>query len=509
MKLKAIMLGDKEYAINENINIISGYTKANKTVLFYAFEYLFCIDSSLELSNAIDALKCNSIKAIFGDDTITFAVEREFSEKFKGIIDDIPYDSMKKYKKDLALKFGFNEIFVDNNNQKNQFFLKDYLKIILIPEEQLTSIKNIFERNGELDKGKMIAFFNYMITGKTMDDGLISKKTKAKKSETNISQFITAYNRIYKKPTKTEISKYNFAKEKIVEVVQEISNIKLEIDKCINQKKELEDSNIRLSVLVNSYEEDMKSFKFAKYFECIEELIDEELDIVEYEYYSSLKNSITDIKKLYFENITQISKIDKQIVTLKNELSSLVDKETKYKTIIENYKHILQYNQMIELTTNMCVDNEKIKEEITNEVENHKKLINDEFKSNLIELCMNIRKRLVSWGITDINVVSFDTKTYDFEFDSTPVKIRPKGEKSIFSLAVNVEIVLLMKSLGIVVPDFLIIDSCWVATDLRELTQDQIKNNIVSNLLESNLQIIIFENEDRKQKIENCTYIYL
>lgn len=509
MKINKIILGDKEYEIDEKINIISGYTKANKTVLFYAIEYLFCIDSSLEINKAKTVFKCNSIKLIFKEDKKLLKVERMFDEKFNAKIDDEQFDSMVSYKKELALKFNFDEIYIENNNQRNQFYLKDYLKLIMIPEEQLTTVKNIFERNGELDKNKLIAFFTYMITGKVMKKELVDKKTRTSKSTTQINQFVTTYNRIYSKPKKSEINEYNGAMTKMDDLNNEIANIEKLQTNLFEQKKELEISNLRLNTLIKSYEEDMKCFKFAKFFEQIEEEVGEEVDLIDYEYYSSLKSSINDIKTLYNENTNKISNLYKQLSTYKEEKDILMQKVSNYKEIINSLKKVEQYNQMLVLTNNMTAENKKIFDDVFNEIEQYKNIEKNDFKNNLSILCSNIKNRLTLWGINDFHEVSFNNRTYDFEFDSTPIKYQPKGEKSIYSLAVNIEIILFMKSIGIIVPNFILIDSCWVATDLRDMKQEQIKTNIVNNLAKLDLQVIIFENEDRKEPIENCNYVYL
>ncbi len=509
MKIDKIILGEKEYEVDEKINIISGYTKANKTVLFYAIEYLFCIDSSLEINKAKTVFNCNSIKMIFKEDKKILKVERMFDEKFNAIIDDEQFDSKASYQKELALKFNFDQIYIENNNQKNKFYLKDYLKLIMIPEEQLTSVKNIFERNGELDINKLIAFFTYMITGKVMKKELVDKKTRTSKSTTQINQFVTTFNRIYSKPKKSEINKYNEATTKMDDLNNEIANIEKLLTNLSEQKKELEISNLRLNTLIKSYEEDMKCFKFAKFFEKIEEEVSEEVDLIDYEYYSSLKNSINDIKKLYNENTNKISKLCKQLLLHNEEKDNLMQKVIGNKETIASLKKVEQYNQMLLLTSNMTVDNNKIFDDIVNEIEQYKNTVKNDFKNNLSILCSEIKNRLTLWGINDINEVSFNNRTYDFEFDSTPIKFQPKGEKSIFSLAVNIEIILFMKSIGIIVPNFILIDSCWVATDLRDMKPEQIKTNIVNNLAKLDLQVIIFENEDRKERIENCNYIFL
>ena len=206
MKICKISFGNKHYDLNDKVNIITGYTGKNKTLLFYAFEYLFCIDSTLDIKLAKKQLNTDYISAEFKNDVKVIVLKRNFSSNFNAYINDTNYMNMTKYKKALAEIFNFKEIYIENGNKKNQFYLKDYLKIIFIPEEQLTSPKNIFERNGELEKNKIQMFFQYMLTGDTISEELIKKKTGTKKSSLSISSFITTYNRIYSKPKKRKES---------------------------------------------------------------------------------------------------------------------------------------------------------------------------------------------------------------------------------------------------------------------------------------------------------------
>lgn len=509
MKISKISFGTKSYNLDYKVNIITGYTGKNKTLLFYAFEYLFCIDSTLDIKLAKKQLNTDYISAEFQNDVKTIKIKRKFSSSFEAYINNENYTSMKKYKKALAEIFDFNEIYIENGNKKNQFFLKDYMKIILIPEEQLTSPKNIFERNGELEKNKIQMFFQYMLTGDTISEKLIKKKTGTKKSASSISSFITTYNRIYSKPKKSELKKYENLLERIDVLKNDLLSITNQLDDNEKNLNLVNTSSRRLMILLNSYNQELKEYGFAEIFEQIEESIEDNISKIDYEYYSAINIAIEDITKVKTFNDQKLGKLLSDNEKLNFKINDINNELNDLNIKLHDFDNVVRYNNMITMTTCLMNANEIEISNIEDNLNREKEKIKTDFSTNIQILCDNILTRIQKWGIEDIISVGFDKVNYDFLFNDKPIKIQPKGEKSIFSLATNIEIILFMKKIGIIVPSFIIIDSCWVASDLSYITQDELKNNIVDDLLQMELQVLILENEDRKTRIENCHYINL
>lgn len=509
MKICKISFGNKHYDLNDKVNIITGYTGKNKTLLFYAFEYLFCIDSTLDIKLAKKQLNTDYISAEFKNDVKVIVLKRNFSSNFNAYINDTNYMNMTKYKKALAEIFNFKEIYIENGNKKNQFYLKDYLKIIFIPEEQLTSPKNIFERNGELEKNKIQMFFQYMLTGDTISEELIKKKTGTKKSSLSISSFITTYNRIYSKPKKTEIKKYEELIKRIDVLKKDLVSFNEQLDNNMKELNLINTSSKRLMILLNSYNQELKEYGFAEIFEQIEENIEDNISKIDYEYYSAINAAIEDITKVKKFTDSKLEKLLSDNEKINHKINDLNNELNELKIRLNDFDNIVRYNDMIAMTTGLINANENEILKIDDNLNKENAKIKTDFSMNIQILCNNILTRIQKWGIEDIVSVGFDKLNYDFLFNDKPIKIQPKGEKSIFSLATNIEIILFMKKIGIVVPNFIIIDSCWVTSHLSYITQDQLKNKIVDNLSQMKLQVLILENEDRKKRIENCHYITL
>ena len=275
MIIKNIKFNDTILDFSNNmVNIVTGHTGDNKTLLFYAFEFLFCIDSSINLEEAKKNLGSDYISAEFVENDNSFVLKRKFSPTFNAYIDDVEFDKSTQYKKKLAERFNFNQIYIQNGDKKNQFFLKDYIKIIMIPEEQLTSTKNIFERYGEIDKVKMHLFFNYMISGKSVNVELIKKGSEIQKSEKTISSIKTTFNRVFSKPKKKELDDYAAHEELVLNYTRELDEYSLKKKNLAEKIDSLKLENKRFDTLLNSYGQDLKDYDLRLKYACSSLLID-------------------------------------------------------------------------------------------------------------------------------------------------------------------------------------------------------------------------------------------
>ena len=492
------------------VNIVSGFTNTNKTLLFHSFQYLFSIDSMIDIKHAITALNSDVVSATFtktnGEE---FTLKRYFSNSFKAYIDNTEFNNLKFYKKMLSDKFSFNEVVVKNGTRANQFFLKNYIEIINIPEEQLTSTANIFDRKGYSEKGKMIEFFKYLVTGIQSSPSIIKESASIAKSEKTINSIETTFNRMYKRISKKQLNDFDKLIKSKDDLISKLNNIKLELQNNKDELLKLKRNREKLIILKNSYKNDLEDFDFSNIYDQISgDKTNEESDI-EIEYYSGLNQSIKDIDEILAFYNKKISCVEEKVNKISHYADKCKEEIDKYTKEIKSLNVISSYKKAIEVRDNLNQKNEEIRKKVDNDILETEKTRDKIYHTNIEKLCLAISNRIKKWGLPNFTNVEFDFKNCNFLFDSKTLKATPKGYKSILTLATNCEILLLTKEIGINTPNFIIIDSLWLASYLKEINMEQLKINIVSNLQQSNIQIVILENEIDKKRLNNCNYICL
>ena len=214
-----------------------------------------------------------------------------------------------------------------------------------------------------------------------------------------------------------------------------------------------------------------------------------------------------ELNKLKSVNENAIMEINKKIDEIDAYLEILNTKFNDEKS--KKFEKIVLYKQMENVSKSMENENTEKFKLIEEDLSAETKEIKKEFDDNIKDICENIKTRISNWNVKDVTNVSFNSNSYDFLFDNKPIKIQPKGLKSICTLATNLEIILFMKNNGIVVPSFLTIDSLWVGSDFKYISKKELKQSIINDVNKSGLQIAIFENEDDDEKLTNCNYLSL
>ena len=131
---------------------------------------------------------------------------------------------------------------------------------------------------------------------------------------------------------------------------------------------------------------------------------------------------------------------------------------------------------------------------VQGKIENQKSAINNQYNRNLKSLCLNVSLRLKGWGFEGIDV-KFDVSVLDFCFNNERLSIVPKGKKSIYSLAVSLELHQLAKENGLTNLNTIIIDSLWVASDIEGIPKEELAKKIITDINREQIQVLIFENE--------------
>ena len=506
--LKMIFTQNKTMPLEKGINIITGYTGQNKTLFYTAVEYVFCVSSNLGISLAINSLNSDFVGVVLTDDNVEYVLKRNIGTKFEAYINGKEYLKMDEYKKAINKCFGFLSCKISNADKANTFNSSDYMGMIFIPESQLTNQKNVFEKNGYSDKGKYIAFFKYILTGLIIDEKIEKKTNDLERNFKRVANYKTAVN-YFLRPNKADSHKREVLISSKKAIENQIALLKEENKKIV---KDLEEKKIvlyRLRALKKTYESDISDCIEAGYFEDIENMCNSDcISPIDFSYYEVLKKNLEEIDSLLVSNSSYISSkediVSANIEDIKAKEKELSELDNAL-LLTDNIRIFDDCINTIEIVSN---EYEKQKNETSINYESQKQKIESNFKENIKLLCNNVLNRIHSWGI-NVESVDFDYLNYDFLFDNEAVKYVPKGKKSIFTFALNFEIHSMAKKSLVNVPDFIMIDTLWVATSIKDFDSFDMKQRIVQNIRESDTQIILFENENQNEIIPNCHYYNL
>ena len=506
MYLSKISIGAKNLNFNNCTNILTGFTGKGKTFYYNAIVYAFCL-SGLDISIAKKKYKADFVQLDFNDDNNIITIIRYFSISFKGKINSTEYTNIKDYKNKLNEIFFFNSAQILDGEKVTIFQLNDLIDMFFVPESQLTSQKNIFEKNGFSDFNKRKSFFDYILTGEKIESNNLKQNAKYIKNERSISKIPTTYNRLYSKPTKTQYKEY----EKLTNDIELLKqNIIINNEKINDYQRlvvESEYMNTRLNSLLMTYQEDYRDLGFAEIFQILEETNNEKISRIDQAYCENLNNNIVELKD-------SISDCHQKIKVYKDEINRLNqdnrDNNERIEKLLNDrseYDFIKAYDEISLLQLRL---KEKNNEKYYNDKSKYEEKINEislNSKNERELLCEKISTRIGTWGLTKFKKVNFDQLQYDLTFDGERLKTIPKGYKSILSLAVSVEILLNAIEKNVWRKPFLICDTIWVASDFEDVDIFNIKEKIIKDLNKLPFKVIIMENENKSKKVESAKYI--
>lgn len=503
--IKEILTQNNTIPLTNGTNIITGYTGQNKTLLYTAVNYVFCVSSKLGIKSAIKSLSSNFIGVKITNGVTEHILKRTIQDFFEAYIDDVPYKKMNEYKKTLNSIFLFTPVKISCAGKNNTFNVSDFLDFVFIPENQLTSQNNVFEKDGYSEKAKNISFFIYILTGLSIDEKINKKSTDLERNYKKVFNYRTAVNYVLK-PKKDETRKRESiikAKEEKRHTINDLIEKNRLIEKILEEKKI---SVYRLNALKKSYESDLSDCIEAGYLEEIEKMCEsDQISQIDYSYYSALKKSVDEISQIVTQSFETI---DSNVLILSNNKERIKELELEVAELDNQLKlsdNIRIYDECINTIDFISGEFEKAKKETAVSFEKEKENINSTYKDNLNILTQNVKTRLKKWGI-DIDKVEFDYLNDDFLFDGEAIKYLPKGRKSIYTFALNIEIYLISKSKIVNIPGFIMVDSLWVATNIKELNSDSFKETLIRDIETLDFQTIIFENENQSKRVPGCNY---
>lgn len=497
MIITAVRIVDSDFPsidFDENFNAIIGHTGARKTLLYKLIMFAFGVSVGLDFKSVISNFPSSTyIEVVIKDEKCQKSIKRQISETFHGFVDGEEIDNLKKYNSEINRLFDLNPVKVENGIKSCTFGFKELLNFIFIPEEQLSSNKSIFTREGFSEKEKIMNFFSYIVSGMTVGDDDTKERTKIKKDKNSVKSFQTALNRRVKKPSAEEIKKRDRIVDKLYVLNTEEKKLSEELQDLVTQRKQNLISLERINSLYKTYIANIEETRAGLSFEASVDKDSEPSDMDSL-FLNSLENEISDLNETIQYSNSILKKINERITKINDRLKQLNEEEISLKEVLSTYAYIDSYETIQNASSRIFDAIEQTENEVKERIEEQQKTIDEAFKQNLYELCEAISLRLNNWGLHDVTV-SFDYSNSDFRFNSERLSIVPKGLKSIYSLASAYEILKLAKKNEITNLNTVLVDSLWVATDIEGIVKEELISSIVSDLVDEETQIIVFENE--------------
>lgn len=511
MRINSIVLkGEKDYIfnLNDNVTIIFDESGAGKTLLFKLLEYALGADGS-----KIDFYEARKVYKGLYEINMTIqgnGNEYLFARKIpKNSKQDLVFCNNKiingKYNEILNNVINYNPIKVIRNKSEMEvstFTLREYVKCLFFDEARMTSSSSLLTDN-YIERTKIKNFYKYLLTAMILDEQEIEKtranieyfdvvQNSLKVLKKSIEEPTTENLALYKK-LKKQIEILNKKKEKSDKIIQENSLIKNE--KLINFE--------RLVSLKQLFESQIEDNNLARQFvnfvggltvtcECGREVPIVNIVFNEDEF-NELHYKIKDINKQLTSNKKEIDNINlslrKEETVIKELEIELENTEKDLMSLTKKIEDFDTYKKMQAIFNFKSIN--KNKNAI---IEKQQSIIDDLFEKNIEEVCVLAGKRLKDWGISKYASVSFNQNEFDFEFAGTARRILSKGYKNICTAAIIIEILLKAISLNINSLKMITIDSFWSHLYIDGVDTINIINNIVTNLEDSDFQILIMEN---------------
>ena len=135
--------------------------------------------------------------------------------------------------------------------------------------------------------------------------------------------------------------------------------------------------------------------------------------------------------------------------------------------------------------------------------------IETDFEKFIRSICINVANRLRQWGLKKYITVNFNFDRFDLVFDDTLRTFLPKGYKSLCTNAFIIELILYMKSINVPCFDFILIDTLWCVSFIKDYHKEDLMTNIILNLIDLDLQVIILENTHPLNENKNSKYLQI
>lgn len=494
--------------------LITGFSGKGKTLMFKLIEYALGENKKIDIEEAKRHFSgLNAVQLTFSNGQVFYrALNKTFDGKIKESLQtDFISKDEKTYKKAVGALFGHEDIKVLKNGktklQETTFTVSEYLNTLFFDESRITEEKSFIEEEGYSGITKLKNYYKYFITGKIIDNNVISD-AKEEQKEAVIEKKVVSY--LGKQVTKplTEIAKkkkkyegqlksYN---EKLQHVSDQINDRKKQIEcHLINKNKlcALSDlyknqlSEIETALLLDDF---MKESEI-KCQSCGQSILWQPID--------EMQDEIKNLHGLIGDIQNTLHSIDEQVQSLNDNLESLIkQKDTIKEHITQTSDAILGINAQIEdylayekLKSIIKTKKSSSESAIQQLVETTKE-IEDEFSTQIKVMCDSISNRLKKWKVLTKKDVDFDFDKFDFKFNGTIRGHLAKGYRGFCTVAMIIELIKHMQSVGIPCFNFILIDTVWKVALFETENINEVVSAFLQDVAQCGIQIIVFENEN-------------
>lgn len=494
--------------------LITGFSGKGKTLMFKLIEYALGENKKIDIEEAKRHFSgLNAVQLTFSNGQVFYrALNKTFDGKIKESLQtDFISKDAKTYKKAVGALFGHEDIKVLKNGktklQETTFTVSEYLNTLFFDESRITEEKSFIEEEGYSGITKLKNYYKYFITGKIIDNNVISD-AKEEQKEAVIEKKVVSY--LGKQVTKplTEIAKkkkkyeeqlksYN---EKLQHVSDQINDRKKQIEcHLINKNKlcALSDlyknqlSEIETALLLDDF---MKESEI-KCQSCGQSILWQPID--------DMQDEIKNLHGLIGDIQNTLHSIDEQVQSLNDNLESLIkQKDTIKEHITQTNDAILGINAQIEdylayekLKSIIKTKKSSSESAIQQLVETTKE-IEDEFSTQIKVMCDSISNRLEKWKVLTKKDVDFDFDKFDFKFNGTIRGHVAKGYRGFCTVAMIIELIKHMQAVGVPCFNFILIDTVWKVALFETENINEVVSAFLQDVAQCGIQIIVFENEN-------------
>lgn len=510
MKINKISLLDSKgtslvsYELSNSINIFYGFSGNGKTLLFNLICYALASSTEIDIVEA----QRNFDDLTFIELTLdeNFIIKRKVTNnEFEGSVCGNIINDKTEYRDLIESKMGFKKIKLVKNKSYETitYRLVQFIDFLFFSEDKIGS-QDPLCKCGKNEKGtEKYNLLKYLVTGNTiLPDSveILKKELKEEKKESNALK--TIKHNIVMPP-----KNYQTKRLKILKALEDNNKLKnklLSEQECLT--KDIVENKltlIRLNALMQFNKTKIDDIELAQSFnntfndtELLCQHCGEKISLINpYDYNeekSKLIEQTNDIKK-------NIDQINTKIISLRAKKKDNADTYGKYEKEIKKLKQDLFELDQNFYNYSLYLQIEKIftkseKMETKEKVDLQENEINTKFSTEIDNICDKITERLKKWGLKNYCIAKFDFGSYDFTFSGTKRKILAKGYKSLCTCAFIIELMLRFKEKNINYLNFVLLDSLWTASDLRDIAPDKLSDNIINDFKNIDLQILIFEN---------------
>lgn len=495
---------------SKGTTLITGFSGKGKTLLFKLIVFALGESRNLDITEAqrhFPGLK--DVKLTFSNN---YVFERNISENFyaeikRGTEENFVNVSKSEYKQEIGALFEHENVKVLKSSDSTvTFTVSEYFNTLFFDENRITDDKSLIEAEGYADKVKLKNYYKYFLTNKILDEDTIKKVRKEKKDADNLNKAFSYLGKQVSKPTSETKKKRNKINAEIRKNIKKINDLQIHIEELNNNILAQSINKNKLLSLNDLYNSQLMEIQAASELDGImetaqiqcphcKEMIKWEPVFEVDEECNKLGQLIADIQKTIALIDKKKSDLERKLISSKAEVEEIkVKNEGLEQNIVDIDKQISDYSAYEKLKKMVSI--KAITNQFKGQLDNQKKSLDDEFIVQIKHLCDAITKRLTTWKITTKVPVDFDYEKFDFTFNGTIRYLLPKGYRGFCTVALIIELMRHMKSIGVPCFDFILVDTVWKVASFEKENINDVVTSFLNDIAECELQIIVFENEN-------------